>query len=62
MEKTFRDGKREVPDHLAEIMAGIETFRFTFPEAIDEANRRQMGDYLQKAQNQAMRDHFEKWR
>lgn len=62
MEKTFRDGKREVPEHLAEMMAGMETFRLTFSEAIDEANRRQMGDYLNKSQTEAMRDHFGKWR
>jgi hypothetical protein len=62
MEKTFRDGKREVPEHLAEMMAGMETFRFNFSDAIDEANRRQMGEYLSKAQNQAVRDHFEKFR
>jgi hypothetical protein len=62
MEKTFRDGKREVPEHLAELMAGMETFRFNFSDAIDEANRRQMGEYLRKAQQDVLRTHFEKLR
>jgi hypothetical protein len=62
MEKTFRDGKREVPEHLAEMMAGMETFRFNFADAIDEANRRQMGEYLSRAQQEALRSHFEKLR
>lgn len=62
MEKTFRDGKREVPEHLAEMMAGMETFRLNFADAIDEANRRQMGEYLSKAQHDVLRTHFEKFR
>jgi hypothetical protein len=43
-ELVFRDGKRTVPPHLAEMMAGIDTVRYTYSEAIDRVNNRLVAD------------------
>ena len=34
----FRDGKRVVPAYIANLLSGIETYRFTYEEAISMAN------------------------
>ena len=45
----FRDGERAVPGHLARMFSGIETYRITYAQAIDEANRRQLSEYVGNA-------------
>jgi hypothetical protein len=57
-EVVFRDGPREIPDHLADLMAGLETFRMTFDEAVNAANRRLVSDRLERARRELIRDHF----
>jgi hypothetical protein len=42
----FRDGKREVPEHLALPMQRLETFRMTYEEALREVDRRRLADYV----------------
>ena len=59
MRVQFRTGERELPEHLALAMNGIETFRMTFDEAIAEVNRRQMGEYVGNAQRSLLRQHFD---
>ena len=44
-EKVFRDGKRTVPPHLADMMAGMDTLRYTYEEAIDRVNNRLAADF-----------------
>ena len=58
MELEFRDGKRQVPDHLGEMMRGLETWKMTLAEAIEEANRRMERRQLQSAYDEIVRDHF----
>lgn len=58
----FRDGTQWVPDHLADMMKGLDTFRMTREEATDEANKTLSKDYLQKAQTDAIAAHFKNWR
>lgn len=55
----FRDGPREVVDHLADLMAPIDTFRLTYEEAVKFVNEKLVGDHLEKAQNALIRDHFQ---
>ena len=57
-ELEFRTGKRAVPDHLADLMAGIETYKLTYEEALRQANARLTGDYLRKAQDRMLHEHF----
>jgi len=57
-EVEFRTGKREIPDHLADLMAGLETHRMTFDEAVDAANKRLLGDTVDKAFDRVIKNHF----
>lgn len=51
----FRDGFREVPDHLAELMRGLPTYDMTYEEAREKANWRMVADFANKAQNDIVR-------
>lgn len=46
----FRDGSREVPDHLADLMSGLETYRLTFEQAKKEADSKLVREILTKTQ------------
>ena len=58
MKVEFRDGEKEIPDYLADLMAGIETYRLTLREAIDEANAQMLGRYVTKLGQEAVDDHM----
>ena len=58
MEIEFRTGKREIPDHLAEMMTGMQTYLMTYEEAIELANKRLATNHVEKAINQRIDDHF----
>jgi hypothetical protein len=58
VELEFRDGKRYVPQYLADMMGGIETYRYTYEEARSLANNRLSDDFLNRAQRQAIGDTF----
>ena len=57
-EVEFRTGKREVPDYMADLMAGIETHRLTYDEAVEAMNRKMTGDYLGRAMDRIIDQHF----
>lgn len=57
-ELEFRDGKREVPDHLAQPMQRIETFRMTYEEALHEVDRRRMADYINGYADRVVSNHM----
>lgn len=52
----FRDGFREIPDHLAELMKGLPTYDMTYEEARDKANWRMAADFANKAQRDVVRE------
>lgn len=54
----FRDGFKEIPDYLADLMTGMETYRMTVSEAIDSVNKKLERDVINQAQNDIMRSHF----
>lgn len=58
----FRDGNHWVPDHLADMMRGLDTYRMTREEAISEANKTLSKDYLHKAQTDVIAAHFKNGR
>ena len=62
MELEFRDGKRVVPDYIAALLAGIETFRLTYEEAIAEANKRAEADFINAQQDRILAAHFRELR
>jgi len=54
----FRDGSREVPAHLAALMTGMETFRFTYREALGKVNDNLFSSWLNGKQDAILRRHF----
>lgn len=42
----FRDGVRWVPQHVAEMLSGIETGMFTFEQAMAQANQARLNSYV----------------
>lgn len=61
-EYEFRDGKRLVPDYIATLLAGIETHRLTYEEAIDAANRKAEADFVNAQQDRILAAHFRELR
>jgi len=57
-EVEFRDGKRLIPGYLAVIMAGIETHRFTYDQAIDVANTKMAADWTNAQHDRVVAAHF----
>jgi len=62
VELEFRDGKRVVPDYIAALLAGIETFRLTYEEAIAEANKKSEADFINAQQDRILAAHFRELR
>lgn len=58
----FRDGARELPEHLAELMAAIDTYKLTYDDAVAEANRKLMSDHLDKTLRKVVSQHFDDWK
>jgi hypothetical protein len=54
----FRDGPREVPEHVEAMLRGIEVYRLTYGEALAEANRRAESAVVSKAMSKSINDHF----
>jgi hypothetical protein len=54
----FRDGPRNVPEHVMAMLSGLDTHRMTYQQAIEAANRRMVGDQLQSAQDSMIQQHF----
>lgn len=58
----FRDGVREVPDHLADMMSGFNTYAMTYEEAQTQANQRIVRDHLNSAGDKVVAEHLKKYR
>ena len=54
----FRDGERDVPNHLAIRMKKMNVRVMTFDAAIAAVNRAEMSDYLNQQQRRIIADHF----
>jgi len=57
-EVEFRDGPQMMPAYLADMMAGMPTFKMTKEEAISAANRRQEQSVMQSAYDGLIKQHF----
>ena len=57
-EVEFRDGKRLIPDHLADMMADLKTHTMTFEQARDKANWKLASDFANKAMDATIQSHF----
>lgn len=56
----FRDGERDVPDHVAILMKGLRTWEMTYDQARDQANDRMTKQALLDAQNDLIKQHFKR--
>lgn len=56
----FRDGERDIPEHLALLMKGMNTWEMTFEQARDRADVKHTQQALQRAQNELIQQHFKK--
>lgn len=56
----FRDGLRPVPHHVAAILASVETFKYTYEEALRLANGGMLRAALGKIERDTISDHFRK--
>jgi hypothetical protein len=54
----FRDGPRDVPPHVEDILKGIEIHKMTYDEAIKAGNMKMENEYLAKHVNKMLSEHF----
>jgi hypothetical protein len=57
-EVEFRNGIQEIPDYLADLMTGMDTYTMTVDEAIAEVNKKLERDQLSKVHNELVKNHF----
>lgn len=58
----FRDGERDVPDHVAVMLQGIETHTKTYQQAIRASEQKLLTDRLNQAQASLVADHLQRRR
>lgn len=61
-EVMFRDGPRNLPEHVADLMAGLETFRMTYEQAVKEMNAGMLSSHLGRVEQKIIKSHFEQSR
>lgn len=54
----FRDGDRAVPFHVAAMLEGVETWQYTYEEALRVANGQFVRDRLNSVQADVTNGHF----
>jgi hypothetical protein len=54
----FRDGDYLVPPHLAAVMGSLDTFKYTYREAIEEANQQMVRNHVSAAIDRTIIGHF----
>ncbi len=57
-EVEFRDGVRTVPDHVRDMMVGLDTHKFTYEEATRLAEKKIVRDKLNGMQQDIIMRHF----
>jgi hypothetical protein len=60
--KEFRDGEREVPEYLANMMATFKTHTMTYEDAILLAHKKLLIDHINAGQQRAINSHFKESR
>lgn len=61
MRVEFRDGIRDIPDHVANLMQGLDTHRLTYEEAMEKANSGILRRHLRKVEDEVIRNHSRTW-
>jgi hypothetical protein len=58
----FRTGKKEIPDYMAELMAGIPTHKLTYKQAVAAMNAKMLNDHVGRSMDRIVDDHFNRRR
>jgi hypothetical protein len=58
----FRDGEKDVPDHVAVMMKGLETHTMTYEQAVRASEQKMVKDRLNYEMNSLVADHFREMR
>jgi len=58
MKVEFRDGEKEIPDYLADMMSGIDTYKLTLDESIQEANKRMLQRHVSDGLQRVVDEHL----
>lgn len=61
MEIRFRDGPREVPEYIGELVAGLDVRTMTYDEAIAAGNRRQADDIFKREITKVQQEHLRRF-
>ena len=59
---TFRDGDRDVVDHVAELLRPIETYKLTYDQAMVAANNQLLQREVSRRMNDALREHMRQFK
>ena len=62
VELEFRDGKRWVPGYLANMMGDLETYRYTYDEAVAAANEAAVSGHIGVKLDGVIDAHFKRMR
>ena len=54
----FRDGTRDIPDHVRDLMRGLDTIRFTYEQALRLAQKKVLRDKLNETQQDIISRHI----
>lgn len=54
----FRDGIRTVPEHVADLLRGMDTYTMTYAQAIDAAEKSLVRNEITRQANALIDDHF----
>ena len=57
-ERKFRDGKREIPDYMHDMMQGLQTHKMTYEEALAAMNQKALKDHLNTTVDRVISRHF----
>jgi len=57
-ELDFRDGRRAVVEHLADMMIDLPLHTLTYEQAVEKANWRLANDHVQRSYDGIVQGHF----
>lgn len=57
-EVKFRDGPRDVPAHVEQMLIGVPVHRLTYEQAMHAANNKLLSDHLERVHAGVLKDHF----
>lgn len=57
-ERKFRDGKREIPDYMHDLMQGLQTHKMTYEQALVAMNSKALKDHLNRTVDRTVMRHF----